>query len=184
MKSIDRKVLSGALKKEESKKALHEGAEVNPFEDPKAAAAQAEAEAAAATDSAKNQLESLEERKLRLGRRRDTLKEKQREEAEALARANAPLEVKRDEGDVFRNTQMKFNEKPEDKKMRLKRCMVALSGAGVGRPKFVGMEVGKPIHINWGEHEIDVGVVDGDDEDNISVHVQKAGKQIVDTEPF
>jgi len=73
------------------------------------------------------------------------LKVKKREDEAAKALANAPLDLKRDQGDVFRNTQMKFNEKPDEKKMRLKRCLVALSGAGVGKPQFVGMEVGKPI---------------------------------------
>lgn len=59
-------------------------------------------------------------------------------------------EKKRDAGDVFRNTGIKFNETPEAKKMRLKRCLVALQGAGIGKPSaFVGMKVGKPIEIEW-----------------------------------
>ena len=59
---------------------------------------------------------------------------------------------------------MKFNEAPEQKKMRLKRCLVALSEAGVGKPNFVGMEVGKPIQINWQGEAIDIEVEDGTDE--------------------
>ena len=77
---------------------------------------------------------------------------------------------------------MKFNEKPDEKKMRLKRCLVALSGAGVGKPKFVGLEIGKPIHIDWAGENIDLDVQDLDGE--VSVQVEKTGKTIVDTEPF
>lgn len=76
---------------------------------------------------------------------------------------------------------MKFNEKPDEKKMRLKRCLVALSGAGVGKPQFVGMEVGKPISINWAGGNLDIDVNDFDDEGAVSIDV---GKSIVDTESF
>lgn len=60
--------------------------------------------------------------------------------------------------------------------MRLKRCLVALSEAGVGKPNFVGMEVGKPIQINWNDAGINIDVSDCNDEDNVSVTVQKVGK--------
>lgn len=47
---------------------------------------------------------------------------------------------------------MKFNENPDDKKLRLQRCLKALKDAGIGKPSaFVGMETGKPIEINWSE---------------------------------
>ena len=92
--------------------------------------------------------ESLEERKLRLMAHRESLKKKKQEQ-EAANRTQEE-EAKRDEGDIFRNTQMKFNESPEQKKLRLKRCLKALSQAGVGKPSaFVGMQVGKPINIEW-----------------------------------
>ncbi len=55
--------------------------------------------------------ESLEERKLRLKARSEALKKKKREEEEAK---NRPIEEqKRDDGDIFRNTAMKFNESPD-----------------------------------------------------------------------
>ena len=66
--------------------------------------------------------------------------------------------------------------------MRLKRCLVALSGAGVGKPNFVGMEVGKPIQINWQGEGIDINVEDGDDD--IAVNVERVGKKIVDVDDF
>ena len=90
--------------------------------------------------------------------------------------------MKRDEGDIFRNTAMKFNEAPEAKKMRLKRCLVALSDAGVGKPNFVGMEVGKPIHINWQGEALDINVEDGDGD--VAVHIEKKGRKIEDVEDF
>ena len=82
----------------------------------------------------------------------------------------APEEEKhRDSGDIFRNTQMKFNEAPEEKKLRMKRCLNALKQADVGRPSaFVGMQVGKAIDIEWNRNGENI-VVDGDDEDDAAV---------------
>lgn len=47
---------------------------------------------------------------------------------------------------------MKFNENPDDKKLRLKRCLKALKDSGIGKPSaFVGLETGKAINIEWSE---------------------------------
>lgn len=176
MKSIDRKALAAALPKiSDSNRGAAAEDLANPLDE---VDVQVDAEQAQ-----KSNQESLEERKLRLEARRDALQKKKRDEEEAKARANAPIEMRRDEGDIFRNTQLKFNEAPEQKKMRLKRCLVALSEAGVGKPNFVGMEVGKPIHINWADGGVNVDVQDGD-EDGISVQVQKVGKTVVDDDGF
>ena len=99
---------------------------------------------------------------------RDSLKKKKAEQEAA----NMPQEEvkQRDEGDIFRNTQMKFNESPEQKKLRLKRCLKALSSAGVGKPSaFVGMQVGKPINIEWNRDDQGSLVEDCDDEDNAGI---------------
>ena len=68
--------------------------------------------------------ESLEERKLRLEAQRDSIRKKKAAEEAKLKTVEE--EKHRDEGDIFRNTQMKFNESSEQKKMRLKRCLNAL----------------------------------------------------------
>ena len=57
-------------------------------------------------------MESLEERTLRLQAIREKTKKAKEEEAKRLAGPQEEVK-KRDEGDIFRNTQMKFNEKPE-----------------------------------------------------------------------
>ena len=91
----------------------------------------------------------------------------------------------RDEGDIFRNTQMKFNESPEQKKLRLKRCLKALSSAGVGKPSaFVGMQVGKPINIEWNRENQGSLVEDCDEEDNSGIQFQKVGRSIMDNDNF
>ena len=90
---------------------------------------------------------------MRLGAYRDKLKKQKTEEEEAkqaAARAMMPEERKRDEGDVFRNTGMKFNETEAEKRKRLFRCLAALKSSGIGKPSpFMGMEVGKPVSIDW-----------------------------------
>ena len=180
MKSIDRKALASALPKIEPDQ--NRGAAAADMENPLDELDVQVGVDKADGDAAKNNQESLEERKLRLEARREALQKKKRDEEEAKALANAPIEMKRDQGDIFRNTQMKFNEAPEQKKMRLKRCLVALSEAGVGKPNFVGMEVGKPIQINWQGEAIDINVEDGTDE--VAVRVEKAGKRIQDDDGF
>ena len=129
-------------------------------------------------------METLEDRKKRLEERRDTLKKKKQEEEEKLK----PVEEvkKRDDGDVFRNTQMKFNEKPEEKKMRLKRCLNALKSADIGKPSaFVGMQVGKPIEIEWNRPAgASIEIVDADGTDNDAIAFMKVGKRIMDDDDF
>jgi len=91
-------------------------------------------------ESKQNNQESLEERRLRLEARREAIQAKKRQEEEAKALANRGEERKRDTGDIFRNTQMKFNESPEQKKLRMKRALIALHKADIGKPSaFVGM---------------------------------------------
>ena len=111
---------------------------------------------------------------MRLEARRDDLKKKKQEEAKVH-----PVEEvkKRDDGDIFRNTQMKFNESPDQKKMRLKRCLNALGKAGVGKPSaFVGMQVGKAVDIEWNRPaDASLVVEDADDEEG-AIQVLSGGK--------
>ena len=80
---------------------------------------------------------------------------------------------------------MKFNESPEDKKSRLKRCLVALKSAGIGQPSaFVGMQIGKPIDIEWNREGEDVFGLDADDEDNMNIKVEKQGSHVRDEDGF
>ena len=64
---------------------------------------------------------------------------------------------------------MKFNESPDQKKMRLKRCLNALKKADIGKPSaFVGMQVGKPISIEWSRKATnEVDAIDDDDDSSI-----------------
>lgn len=85
-------------------------------------------------------------------------------------------EEKRDAGDVFRNTRMKFNEKADEKKLRMKRCLKALKDAGIGRPsEFVGLEVGKPVNIEWNQSSSATESVDATDLDNADIMIEKMG---------
>ena len=53
--------------------------------------------------------------------------------------------------------------------MRIKRSLNALKQADVGRPSaFVGMQVGKPIDIEWNREGENI-VQDADAEDNAAV---------------
>ena len=75
---------------------------------------------------------------------------------------------------------MKFNESPDQKKMRLKRCLHALQKADVGKPSaFVGMQVGKRINIEWNRAENNNLVEDADDEDQAAIQFQKVGRTIL-----
>lgn len=76
---------------------------------------------------------------------------------------------------------MKFNESPDQKKMRLKRCLNALQKADVGKPSaFVGMKVGQRVDIEWNRPENNgLEVEDADDEDNAAIQFQKVGKSIL-----
>ena len=129
-------------------------------------------------------METLEERTKRLKERRDTMKRQKQEEEEK----NRPVEEvkKRDDGDVFRNTQMKFNEKPAEKQMRLKRCLNALKKADIGKPSpFVGMQVGKPIEIEWNRPAgKSLEILDADGTDNDAIRFMKVGKRIMDDDDF
>ena len=79
---------------------------------------------------------------------------------------------------------MKFNESPEQKKMRLKRCLNALKQADIGKPSaFVGMKVGQAIDIEWNREHENI-VVDADDEDSAAVEIQNKGKRIQDDDGF
>ena len=84
---------------------------------------------------------------------------------------------------MFRRTGMKFNENPDQKKARLDRCLKVLKNVDVGKPSnFVGMEVGKPINIDWSKKdENDTSVVDGSDE---VIEISKAGKRYHDEDDF
>ena len=53
---------------------------------------------------------------------------------------------------MFRRTAQKYNESPDQKKQRLDRCLKVLKNVDIGKPSaFVGMEVGKPINIDWAD---------------------------------
>lgn len=164
-------------------------AEPNPLDDLEDKPLGATAQAASISQPKKNSekdkkaaasgQESLEERKLRLQARSEALKKKKRDEEEA--KKPKAEEQKRDQGDIFRNTAMKFNENPDQKKMRLKRCLNALQKADVGAPSaFVGMKVGQRVDIEWNRPENNgLEVEDADDEDNASIQFQKVGKSIL-----
>ena len=81
---------------------------------------------------------------------------------------------------------MKFNESPEEKKMRLKRCLIALSKSGVGKPSaFVGMQVGKPVEIEWNRSSSSNNIIeDASEADNSGFRFMKVGKKIVDNDGF
>ena len=101
MKSMDRKALANAFPKIGDKARAGAAAfedDVNPLDDVDVQVAPME------STYEREHGETLEERKLRLERRRDTLKDKMRKDEEAKNAANAPLDIKRDTGDVFRNT--------------------------------------------------------------------------------
>ena len=106
---MDRKALAGALPliQPDQNKGAAAADLANPLD-----AENSEANKPAGEET-KNDQESLEERRLRLEARREALQKKKRDEEEAKALLNKPIEMKRDEGDVFRNTQMKFNESPD-----------------------------------------------------------------------
>ena len=128
------------------------------------------------TLEAEEKKESLEERKLRLEQFRENIKRKKEEQDARLA---AGEEQKRDTGDVFRRTGMKFNENPDQKQARLQRCLKALKNVDIGKPSaFVGMEVGKPIHIDWSKtgQTIDDSAFDGDE----VVEIAHKGKRFRD----
>ena len=79
---------------------------------------------------------------------------------------------------------MKFNESQEDKKSRLKRCLVALKNAGIGQPSaFVGMKIGQSIDIQW-NREADTDVLDADDEEIMNTRVEKQGSGQIDDDSF
>ena len=119
---------------------------------------------------------------MRLEAHRESLKAKKAREEAKLRPAEE--EKKRDEGDIFRNTQMKFNESPEQKKMRLKRCLNALKQADIGRPSaFVGMKVGQAIDIEWNREHENI-IQDADDEDSAAVMIEKEGRRMRDTDGF
>lgn len=67
--------------------------------------------------------ESLEERKLRLEARRDALRKLEEEKQPDSLK---PPEQKREQGDVFRRTGMKWNESETQKRERLNRCLNVL----------------------------------------------------------
>lgn len=101
MKSIDRKALAQALPKIDAGQNKGAAADMeNPLDELDVQVGGDKADG----DAAKNNQESLEERRLRLEARRDALQKKKREEEESKALANAPIEMNRDQGDVFRNT--------------------------------------------------------------------------------
>ena len=119
---------------------------------------------------------------MRLEAHRESLKKKKVDEEAKLRPAEE--EKKRDEGDIFRNTQMKFNESPDQKKMRLKRCLNALKQADIGKPSaFVGMKVGQAIDIEWNREHENI-VQDADDEDSAAVMVEKKGRRVIDDDDF
>ena len=101
MKSIDRKALAQALPKIDAGQNKGAAADMeNPLDELDVQVGGDKADG----DAAKNNQESLEERRLRLEARREALQKKKRDEEEAKALANAPIEMKRDQGDIFRNT--------------------------------------------------------------------------------
>ena len=90
--------------------------------------------------------ESLEERRLRLQQRREQLLAKKAADEAALKQE----EQKRDSGDVFRRTFMKYNETEDEKKARLLRSLNALKACNTGVPtQFVGVKVGDPLDIEY-----------------------------------